>query len=71
MKLEGYEIYKRGEQRFLCKESKYRQKVEHRGLIKFAQAGDWICYSVNKKNEPIGNPFIAQPEHFHEAFKRE
>jgi hypothetical protein len=66
-----FERYKRNDMEYDCHEAKYKQKITVNFVIKFAQAGDWICYPIDPAtNERIDKPFIAQPEYFYKSFKR-
>ena len=59
--------YKRGAVTYECKESKFRQEVSVKFVIKWAQAGDWICYPLSEDGKR-GTPFIAQPKEFYTTF---
>ena len=50
-----------------CEESKFRQAVTVKHVIKWAQPGDWICYPLDDL-ENKGTPFIAQPKEFYTSF---
>lgn len=62
--------YKRGAVVYECTESKFRQEVTVKGLIKWALPGDWICQMLDEKGNLVGHPFIAQPKDFYTNFTK-
>jgi len=62
-------IYKRRETLYDCSESKFRQAVTVDGVIKWAQAGDFICYPLDNDGKRIERPFICQAKEFYKTFE--
>ena len=61
-------IYKRRESLYDCIEAKYRISIIVNNVIKWAQAGDFLCYPLDKDGKRIERPFICQPKEFFQTF---